>query len=50
MRELCGWTNLQYASTDLISCGVPVDGWHVRWWCGLKVVENGGEASLYLEI
>ena len=27
-----------------------MDGWHVRCWCGLRIVENAGEASPYLEI
>ena len=27
-----------------------MDGWHVRCWCGLREVENAGEASPYLEI
>ena len=40
---------LQYASTDLILCGRPVDGWHVRCWRRLRKVENAVEASSYLE-
>ena len=50
MGKHCEWTSLQYASTALILCGRPGDGWHVRWWCRLREDENAGEASLYLEI
>ena len=39
------WTSLQYASTDSILCGRPVDDWYE-----LREVGNTGEASLYLEI
>ena len=46
MRKTLWMNNLQYASTDLLSCGRPVDGWHVR----SRKVENAGEASPYLEI
>ena len=41
------WVRLQYASVDLILYGTPMDGWHVRCWCGLREVENAGEASLF---
>ena len=26
-----------------------MDGWHVRCWCGLRVVGNACAASLHLE-
>ena len=28
-----------------------MNSWHVRcWWCGLREIENAGEASPYLDI
>ena len=45
----CGLTNLQYGSVDLILWGKSMNGWQVRCWFGLRVVENAGEALLYLE-
>ena len=49
-RKHCRWTSLQYASVGLILCEKPLDGWHVRCWCRLRIVENAGEASPYVEI
>ena len=47
---MVGLASLQCASTDLILCGRPVDGWHRKCWCRLLEVENAGEPSPYLEI
>ena len=49
MRETLHMDCLQYACVDLILCGRPVNSWHVRCWCGLRVVENAKEGSPYLE-
>ena len=27
-----------------------MNSWHVRCWCGLREIENAGEASPYLDI
>ena len=29
-RKHCRWPSLQYAGANLILCGRPVNGWHVR--------------------
>ena len=46
----CGWPSLQHPSRNLVFCGRPMEGWHVKCWCRLREVENAGEASQYLKI
>ena len=50
VKCLCDIGQKHYPSTDLLLCERPMDGWHVRCWCGLREDENDGEASPYVEI
>ena len=49
MGQRCFGLLTEYANTDSILCGRPVNDWHVRCWFVLREVQKASEASPYLE-